>query len=180
MKKINLEFLKDMDDNDYVWYACYGSNINLNRLKIYINGDKTGRYATNNGCRNKSLPVDSKPYIIRRRVYFAKHSSKWKGGVAFLNYRSKGKTYGKIYKITKSQFIDILKQEQKLKAYDTLLYVGKYRRKPIFTFTALHKLKDIEEPSDQYLNTIRKGIRDTYKNLSKEKINKYMKRISNT
>ena len=179
MKKVDKDFLNKINDDDYVWYLCYGSNININRLMIYINGDKKGRYAAGDGCKNKSKPVDSKPYIIRRAIYFAEHSGTWNGGVAFLNYRVRGKTYGKIYKVTKSQFLDIMKQENRFKAYDTLIYVGKYRKTPIFTFTALHKLQNMERPSKQYLTVIKRGIRSTYKRLSDKTINNYIKRISN-
>lgn len=178
MKKIEIDDLKNIDDDSYVWYACYGSNIDFDRLMIYINGDSEGKFAHNDGCRCKDKPIDSKPYIIRRRLYFAGHSGKWNGGVAFLNYRSLGKVYGKIYKLRKSQFLDILKQEHSFKDYDTLLYVGKYQNTPIFTFTALHKLKSLEEPSSEYLNVIKKGLISTYKRLSKEKIDRYLKRVS--
>lgn len=177
MKKVEKSFLDKISDNDYIWYLCYGSNININRLMIYINGDESSKFANHDGCKDKSEPIDSKPYIIRRRIYFAKHSGKWNGGVSFLNYRSLGKTLGKIYKITKSQFLDIMKQEQRLKDYDTLLYVGKYNRVPIFTFTALHKLKDIEKPSSDYIGVIKEGIKDTY-NYTDIQIDKYIEKIT--
>ena len=177
MKKIDIKYVDKIDDEEYLWYLCYGSNINKKRFMIYINGDKDGCFAHVGGCKDKSKPLNSKPYIIRRRIYFAKHSGKWNGGVAFLNYRSLGKVYGKIYKIKKSQFIDILKQEQNLKDYNTIIYVGKYNRVPIYTFTSLYKLNDLEKPSNEYLKTIEEGIKDTYKRISNKKIDKYMLKI---
>lgn len=178
LKKVEYSDLKKIDDEEYVWYLCYGSNINIKRFMIYINGDKNGTFAESGGCRDKSEPVDFKPYIIRRRLYFAKHSGEWNGGVAFLNYRSLGKVYGKIYKIKKSQFMDVLKQEHTLKDYNTIIYVGKYRKVPIYTFTSIRKLSDCEKPSEKYLNIIKEGILDTYPKLSKKQIDKYLKRIS--
>jgi hypothetical protein len=178
MRKVLKKEIDKIDDNEYVWYACYGSNISEDRLMIYINGDINGNFAKSDGCRDKSKPIESKSYIIRRRLYFAKHSLKWNGGVAFLNYRSLGKIYGKIYKIKKSQFIDILNQEQRLKDYDTIIYIGKYKKVPIYTFTALHKLKDLEKPSEEYLNVIKKGIIETYDKLSLKRIDKYIEKIS--
>ena len=178
MKKVQIDNFSKMSEDDNIWYLCYGSNINIDRFMIYINGDGNGHYADKKGCSDKTKPVDSKPYIIRRRIYFAKHSGKWNGGVAFLNYRSIGKTYGKIYKIKKSQFLDVFKQEHRLKDYDTILYVGKYNKVPIYTFTSTYKLNDIEKPSKEYLEVIRKGIKDTYINLSNKQIEKYLIKIS--
>lgn len=47
--------------NDMVWYACYGSNMHLDRFKYYIEG---GLYTVNNryyeGCSDKTLPVECK------------------------------------------------------------------------------------------------------------------------
>ncbi len=178
IKKVDIKYFDNYNDDDYIWYLCYGSNISTKRFMIYINGDQEGHYAHKGGCRDKSKPVDSKPYIVRRRIYFAKHSGKWNGGVAFLNYRSRGKVYGKIYKIKKSQFIDVLTQEQHMKDYNTIIYVGKYKREPIYTFTSIYKLNDLEKPSEKYLEVIRKGIRETYKKLSDRQIEKYMVRIT--
>ena len=177
MKKVQIDHFNNMSE-EFIWYLCYGSNINIDRFMMYINGDKNGHYADKNGCLDQTKPVDSKPYIIRRRLYFAKHSGKWNGGVAFLNYRSIGKTYGKIYKIKKSQFLDVFKQEHHLKDYDTILYVGKYNNVPIYTFTSTYKLHDLEKPSKEYLEVIRKGIKGTYINLSDKQIEKYLIKIS--
>ena len=178
MKKIDIDSFRKMDDEEYVWYLCYGSNINTKRFMIYINGDQDGGYAGKDGCRDKSKPAEARPYIIRRRIYFATHCGRWNGGVAFLNYRSKGKVYGKIYKIKKSQFMDIYKQEHSSKDYNTVLYVGKYKKIPIYTFTSLLKLDNLVDPSEEYLNVIREGIKKTFKNISPKRLEKYIDRIS--
>ena len=178
MKKVDIEIFDKVDDEEPVWYLCYGSNINTKRFMIYINGDQEGGYAQRDGCRDKSKPIDSKPYVIRRRIYFATHCGRWNGGVAFLNYRSRGKVYGKIYKIKKSQFIDIYKQEHSSKDYNTVLYVGKYKKVPIYTFTSILKLNNLVKPSEEYLEVIRKGIKDIFKDISDKKLDKYINRIS--
>ena len=178
MKKIDIQYFDTVDDNEYVWYLCYGSNISIKRFMIYINGDQDGNYAKKDGCRDKSKPIDSKPFIVRRRIYFATHCGRWNGGVAFLNYRSLGKVYGKIYKIKKSQFMDVYKQEHGLKDYNTVLYVGKYQKVPIYTFTSIYKLNNLEKPSREYLDVIKKGIEETYPKLSDKQIEKYLARIS--
>jgi len=100
-------------------------------------------------------------------------------GVAFLNYRSPGYVYGKIYKIKKSQFLDVVKQEQRLKDYNTIIYVEKYNEVPVYTFTSLYKLKDLEKPSNKYLEVIKEGIKNTYKNLSSKEIDEYIRKIAN-
>ena len=61
--KFNMEIISKQDIDkynreDYVWYACYGSNINYERFMYYINGDKKGKYSTINGCEDKSEPIE--------------------------------------------------------------------------------------------------------------------------
>ena len=42
MKKIDIKYFDKIDDEEYLWYFCYGSNINIKRFMIYINGDDDG------------------------------------------------------------------------------------------------------------------------------------------
>ena len=177
MKKISSEYLDKYKEDDYVWYACYGSNINIDRLMIYINGDKNGKFAHADGCVDKSKPVEAKPYIFNCPIYFAKHSTRWNGGVAFLDYENVGKSYGKIYKIKMNQFKEILKQENGSKSYDAIIYVGDYENLPIFTFTAPHKREDLELPSKEYCDVIKKGILDTYTDMTGEDVEKYFRTL---
>ncbi len=163
------------NDNDYIWYACYGSNINTDRLMIYILGDKNKKLGSENGCSNKDRPLDERPYKFIFPIYFAGHSTKWNGGMVFLDYEHSGSSYGKIYKIRMSQFRDILKQEND--AYDLVLYLGDYDNIPIFTFTADHKRGDFEPPSKEYCDVIKKGILDTYKNLDRNLLDDYFKKL---
>ena len=79
IKKVDITFFDKMDDEEYLWYLCYGSNINEKRFMIYINEDKNMDFAYASGCKDKTAPLDSKPYIINRKIYFAKHSVKWDG-----------------------------------------------------------------------------------------------------
>ena len=95
MKKISSQYINKYNENEYVWYACYGSNINIDRLMIYINGDQNGKFGHVEGCSDKSKPLEAKPYIFNCSIYFAKHSNRWNGGVAFLDYEHNGQSYGK-------------------------------------------------------------------------------------
>ena len=65
MKLIKEKDLDKYSDEDYVWYACYGSNINYNRFMYYINGDISEKYSTINGCVDKSKPIEEKKYIFK-------------------------------------------------------------------------------------------------------------------
>ena len=176
MNLLNKDDLVKYDDNQYVWYACYGSNINYERFMYYINGDVNEKYSTSKGCSDKSLPLEERQYIFKHPIYFAGYSKRWGGGMAFLDYEHDGKCYGKIYKLKMSQFKDVLKQEQNCKLYDAILLVDYVDDLPAFTFTAQHKLYDmLNEPSDKYVEVISKGLLDLYDNLSVSEINKYLK-----
>ena len=173
MKKVDNEYIEKYNLDSYVWYACYGSNLSMDRLMIYINGDQNGKSGHKEGCSDKTKPLDAKPYIFPCPVYFAKHSKRWNGGVAFLDYEHTGKSYGKIYKLKMNQFRDVLKQEQGDKSYDAIIYVGEYDGLPIFTFTASHKRDDLESPSKEYRDVIKKGILETYANLTVDDVERY-------
>lgn len=111
---------------ELVWYACYGSNMDLNRFMKYIKG----------GCLPNRVdpylpcPTDIKSprkkekYIINRRFYFAKGSKTWstkdangniikKHGVGFISNKLniKNRTYARLYLISKDQFRHLFEQE---------------------------------------------------------------------
>ena len=177
MKRVSIQEIEKYDENSYIWYACYGSNINEDRFMIYINGDKSGKLAEAKGCSKKDKPLESKPYILNAPIYFASHSKKWNCGVAFLDYEGVGNSYGKIYKIRMSQFKGIYEQENAKNSYNAIIYVDKCEGVPIFTFTAPERRKDLEPPSKEYCDVMKKGILDTYKNLDEKDIDIYFQNI---
>ncbi len=71
MKLIDKKYMDKYNNEDYVWYACYGSNINYKRFMHYIDGDITGKYSATNGCIDKSEPTEERPYIFDCPIYFA-------------------------------------------------------------------------------------------------------------
>ena len=99
---------------EYVWYACYGSNLSADRFECYIEG---GTCAENgreySGCSSdKSLWIDSKVKRFPGRMHFANSSSSWDGkGVAFYDPNGKGETIMRLYKITRQQFMEVRDQE---------------------------------------------------------------------
>ncbi len=177
MRLISKQDIDQYNNEDYVWYACYGSNINYERFMYYINGDANEKYSTINGCEDKSLPIEEKQYIFECPIYFAGNSKRWGGGgFAFLDYEHKGKSYGKIYKLKMSQFKGVLEQEQRCKLYDAILLVDYIEELPVFTFTAQHKLYNLlQEPSVQYIEVIEKGLLDLYDDMNHNQIKSYLK-----
>jgi hypothetical protein len=110
-----------------IWYACYGSNMDLDRFLKYIQGGKlnvNGKVKTYEACQiDTGKPRAEEPYIIQRRFYFAKKSKTWsieqesgvliKHGVGFISTKSnkRSKTYGKLYLISKDQFTHLFALE---------------------------------------------------------------------
>lgn len=186
------------EDKQYVWYASYGSNINMDRFLCYIKGGKTvGSTKVETGCKDSSLPIDESTFTINHPLYFSKEAAKWEsGGVAFLglNEDKDSITYSKKYLITLEQFLEVLEQENngigfdfdleevKKKGsiifrnnswYGNILYLAEEKGYPIFTFTAPWEMGDVEykKPSHAYLTTIINGLKDDYSN---EEINHYL------
>lgn len=80
MQKRNSNPISSYVDQDYVWYACYGSNISSARFMRYINS-----------CTDKTPPVEARAYEFPHNIYFAAESKTWKGkAVAFLDDSEKG------------------------------------------------------------------------------------------
>ncbi len=156
---------KKMDHKNLIWYASYGSNVNKERFMKYIIN-----------CKDQTPPKDEKPLILEHPIYFANRSSTWNNqGVAFLDVQKEGKAYGKMYLITKQQFMDIHKQEGSSKNwYNEKVELGYENGIPILTFT--HTPRQLEDviPCIEYLNIIKKGIQETYPELSEDDIDLYL------
>jgi hypothetical protein len=156
---------------NYVWYACYGSNINGLRFFLYIQGGShffDGIKITNQGCFDQRLPIQMKPFLFKHPIYFAKYSTTWEGGVAFLDITKKGFSYGKAYLVTEEQFKSIMKQEGTW--YPIEVDLGILDGYPIKTFTGIHE--DLNKPSFSYINTIKNGLIDL--GISESEINTYL------
>ena len=137
-------------DTEYVWYACYGSNINNSRFMEYINS-----------CTDKTPPLESRPYQFEHPIYFAKSSKRWdNGGVAFLNDTCEGEALGRMYKITKEQYEQIKRKEGP--NYGKKIYLGETDGIPMYTFTDFQKNEPLGIPSVYYFLTILNGLRDVY------------------
>lgn len=106
-----------MADLDYVWYACYGSNIYDKRFELYLKGGQLEGFTRMHiGSNDPTLPLESKFREYPYQLYFAHSSTSWQGrAVAFIEDHL-FKTYFpfRLYKITKQQFIDVFAQENGL------------------------------------------------------------------
>jgi hypothetical protein len=176
----------------HVWYASYGSNLLRDRFLCYIlGGTPEGAKRNNTGTTDKTLPMDDRSISIKHPLYFAERSESWQdGGVAFISEQQSKEdtTLGRMYLITPEQFIQVVRQENGLEPedeslsvplseiqeqgeaiigsgwYGRVLYLGKKKGHPIFTFTASKSIHDIlpTTPGENYLRTIGRGIQETY------------------
>jgi hypothetical protein len=186
---------------NYIWYACYGSNLLMERFLCYIKGGTApGSQFTNPGARDDTLPVDIRPYTIERPLYFGEKSSQWQnGGVGFLEIEAtpNGSSHGRIYKITDQQFEDVVLQENRLEpgslaqsiarpepgqssvvfetSYGRILCLEILEDTPVFTFTRPTNLPKQQRfrPSIQYLTTIIAGLLETNPNIKQEDVISY-------
>ena len=151
-------------EKEYVWYACYGSNINRTRFLRYIDM-----------CGDKSEPLEARRFIFPYDMYFAAESVIWDGkGVCFVDDTKSGMAYGKIYKITREQF-DTVKTAEGSK-YTKLLELGEVDGLPVYSFTCEEQYEERVEPSDAYFNTILAGLVDLYEEMSEGEMSEYLKK----
>ena len=181
---------------NYIWYASYGSNLSRERFMCYIEGGKPkNSKKTEKACRDTTPPKDDKSHKINHALYFAGLSAKWNnGGSCILSTKKSDTQYtlGRKYLITKEQFLDIVgnKNEDGVLEIDfddvikngsksvtdassgNILYLGHEDGYPIFTFTAHSDRTDYARPDTLYLETIGKGIIETY-NISVQELADY-------
>lgn len=146
-----------------VWYAAYGSNINKARFMEYINR-----------CKDNTPPIEERPIIINHSIYFASESGTWGGkGVAFLDEHESGFTFGKLYRIKRSQFEEIHAMEGS--KYSKVIDIEPFYLDGIrvLSFTSEKRREDICRPSDRYLDIIRTGIKETFPDRADEVIDNY-------
>lgn len=162
--------------NDYVWYASYGSNLLYERFITYIMGGECKFNGVNYaGCRNKSLPKDSRPITIPYKMYYGSKSSSWgNAGVSFLDMENTTQALGRMYLVTKEQFEDISRQEGTGENwYNQSISLGEQNGIEIFTFT--NKIRrEYNNPSNKYLAIVKMGLKETYPDMSDFDVMKYL------
>jgi hypothetical protein len=173
------------------------------RFLCYIRGGQPiGTTKSYQGSTDQTLPIKNKPIRIPYELYFSKQSSIWENkGVAFIKSEKNEaiETFGRMYLITKDQFVSVVRQENSYapedlsitidfettisngaseipaKWYDKILYLGLEDGYPIFTFTSncLQDKITLSQPGEKYLSIIIKGIKETY-DLPDENIINYL------
>ena len=103
---------------EYLWYACYGSNLNKDRFMIYIRGGSLevgGHRVTEKGSSDRSEPTASEVCRLSFKLLFLGHFAKWENrSAAFLDMSHREhnlKTVCRLYRITREQFADVVCQE---------------------------------------------------------------------
>jgi hypothetical protein len=165
-----------MKRSDYVWYASYGSNLLYERFITYIKGgDCKFNGVSYSGGRDKSLPKDNRPITIPYKMYYGNKRSSWgNGGVSFLDIEVKGQALGRMYLITRNQLEDIPRQEGRGENwYNHSVKLGEQDGIEIITITNKGK-RAFHKPSDEYLEVIRRGIKETYLDMDDFDVMKYL------
>jgi hypothetical protein len=174
------------DRSGLVWYAAYGSNMHLPRLRYYLTGGTpAGGALALPGSRDPADPVRSVPIMLRGQLYFATESLVWTGGRAFYDPAAPGATAVRAHLITAAQFSDIAAQEMYRKPgtdldlteaitsgrstlgpgrYETLVCAGSHDDHPILTFTAPWHCADVpgNPPAAAYLRHLSAGLADSH------------------
>ncbi|MFE5851929.1 histone deacetylase [Streptomyces sp. NPDC056500] len=165
-----------------VWYASYGSNMDLERLRYYLVGGRpVGAARTYPGCRDHREPRRSMALELPGALYFATESPVWTGGRAFYDPDAEGVLWARAHLITAQQFSDIAAQEMGRAPgvdldlgtaltegrsvlgpgrYETLVRPGYLLGVPVFTFTAPWRCRGavLNRPSPAYLRHLAAGL----------------------
>jgi len=169
-----------------LWYASYGTNLDLARLTCYLaGGTPLGAALACPGARDASPPRDDRALTLPGSVYFSWESPSWGGGVAFYDPAPAAvehdRAAARAYLLTTEQFCDVVAQEMhrppgadldlaELLAtgttaigagrYETLLTVDRIDGVPVVTFTSPASAHPpvLNAPADAYLATMGRGL----------------------
>jgi hypothetical protein len=173
-----------------VWYVAYGSNIERDRFRCYLEGGvPAGGQRDYAGCTDPSAPVDDAAVEIPGRLVFAAASTVWGGGMAFYDHASPGQVAARAYLLTREQLADVVAQEMRREPggafarrlvgvlgegddvqvlgpgrYETVVRVGDLDGVAAFTATCddVGRLEP-RPPTAPYLRTIAAGLRRVHR-----------------
>lgn len=165
---------------EHIWYVSYGSNMLFKRFRCYIEGGSYKGSKPRKPCRDQSLPAAQKAIEIPYDMYYAEYSSWGGGGVSFLDTSRKGRAIGVAYLITREQFDHIAMQENgdhypdgNIGWYRDIIDLGMMDGFEVKTITN-NLLMDYNDPSPDYLDTLREGIRENRPEMSDGDIENYL------
>ena len=152
------------------------------RFLTYIEGgafEDGGSY--NYPCRDTSAPVERRTIDIPHDMYFGNHSGSWNGcGVSFLDTSRNGHALGVAYLITREQFEHVAAEENGGRFpdgygnwYEDTKTLGEMEGYEMITITN-NELRPYAEPCKEYLNTLKKGIKQNWPDMSDEEIDNYL------
>lgn len=157
-----------------VFYVCYGSNLSETRFRQYLNDYKT--------------PLESYRVNLARDVYYAGGSSRWGGGIAFLDAdRFTAKKVYRAYALSKPQFESLFSDENgwyrdplpwdqihenentylQSCLYNRIINLGTIHGVPALTFTNEDSAEEaarynwLSEPGPKYTSVINAGRAET-------------------
>ena len=153
-----------VDDNDTIWYACYGSNLSEERFACYIEGgtcDINGKSYI--GCKDKTHWGRPEYAVVQGKMYFGNSSPSWNHkGAAFFDPNAEGRTYMKLYPIKRSQLMDIQDQEGSSENwYGRILCLGIRNDRPVYTLTSKTR-RPVNLPDEKYLTLIAAQLRRSF------------------
>jgi len=163
---------------EHVWYVSYGSNMLYESFMRYIVGGSYGTSAWRAPCKDMTLPVAVKTVEIPFDMYFGNLSS-WGGGVSFLDTTKKGKSLGVAYLITREQFEHVSCEENGGRCpgegewYEDIIDLEEMDGFEVKTITN-NKLRTYNEPSLSYMETLFKGIKENWPEMSENDIWNYL------
>ena len=163
---------------EHVWYVSYGSNMLYESFMRYIVGGSYGTSAWRAPCKDMTLPAAVKTVEIPFDMYFGNMSS-WGGGVSFLDTTKKGKSLGVAYLITREQFEHVSCEENGGRCpgegewYEDIIDLEEMDGFEVKTITN-KKLRTYNEPSLSYMETLFKGIKENWPEMSENDIWNYL------
>lgn len=165
---------------EYVWYVSYGSNMLKERFMHYIEGGSYEGSRSRQPCSDTTHPLAVKTFEIPYDMYFGNTSRSWgNGGVSFLDASKKGHALGVAYLITKEQFEHVAAQENGGRYpgggewYEDFIDLGKMDGFKVKTITN-NIIRPYKNPRRAYRDTLHKGIRQNWPDMSDEEIENYL------
>jgi hypothetical protein len=126
-------------------------------------------------------PLEVRAINIPYGMYFAENSGSWQGqGVSFLDTTKRGQALGVAYLITKEQFDHVVywenagRRQNKAKGwYEDTITIGEMDGFEVKTITNTD-LREYNNPCREYINTLRRGIRENWPEMSDNEIEDYL------
>ena len=166
---------------EYIWYVSYGSNMLEKRFLCYIEGGCfEGSASYRYPCEDPTRPLEKRAIDIPYDMYFGNYSGSWEGcGVSFLDTTKDGHALGVAYLITREQFEHVAAEENGGRSpgygnwYEDIISLGEMDGFEMLTISN-NELRPYNEPCEEYLNTLKRGIRENWSEMSEEDIENYL------